>query len=1139
MSRRRTIIRLSAVLASLALGWACGGDSATAPPTLEPARPTTVTVSPATHGLTALGATVQLSAEVRDQNARVMAGATVTWTSSANSVATVDASGLVTAAGNGTATITASAGPASGSAVVTVTQSVASVEVSPSVDKLTALGQTVQLTAEAFDENGYAVAGAEFSWESSDVAVATVDAGGLVTGVAAGMATITASAGEASGSAVVTVMQSGASVEVSPSAQTIALGSTLQLTAEAFDENGEAVAGVEFSWESSDAAVATVDAGGLVTGVAEGVATITASAGSGQGTAKVTVADLDRAALVALYEATDGPNWVNNEGWLTNAPLGDWYGVDVDGRGRVVRLDLSGRFDRGWVSHGLSGPIPSELAGLSKLESLNLKSNALMGAIPPEFGDLASLRSLDLAVNRLSGPIPREFGNLVRLNELWLSGNRLSGPIPPELGNLVNLTVLNLNGTDLSGSIPESLLQITGLSEFNFNETIDLCAPGTADFVVWLQGIDDVTGPYCSESEAEVLELLYQASGGSDWTNSSGWFETPVLAEWYGVATNSLGGVVALDLTDNGLAGRLPAELGSLAEMTTLRIGGNALAGRLPLSLAGLSLVELHYADTGLCAPMEPWFQAWLNGIPSREGTGAKCALTSDRDLLVEFYRATGGPDWYNNNNWLTDAPLRSWHGVNTDSQGRVTELRLGSNGLAGPIPPQVISFTRLRDLSLWGNELSGPIPPELGSLANLRVLFLTQNALSGPIPPELGELANLQLMLVGANPLTGSIPAELGNLANLRTLDLGGNALTGSIPSELADIAKLEGLYLRDNDLTGSIPPELGRLFSLETLRLDQNSLNGSIPVELGDLRRLTNLNLSYNNLTGPLPPGLGDLVALETLFLDSNHLSGPVPADFAGLANLSPTIGLTRAVGGQLRVRGTVARGFRAPSFKELTWHFVNLGTGYVLQGSPDLLPERSWNVSGGLEWSPRPQVRIDVEAYSNRVDDLIEPGFVGNTPSGLLIYSPRNVSDLTTRGLEVSVHAVSSRGDIVAGYAYLDARSPDSDTPLDRRPKHSARVRGSWAVTVPTTMRFDVTAHYTGQAPVLGAARGGQISQTGIQERFAAVDLQWSADVWPNLEVITGVDNVFDARPGGWHGLIERRYRVSVAVKELFGS
>ncbi len=103
MSCRRTIIRLSAVLAVVALTKGCGdGDSPAAPPTPEPARPTTVTVSPATHELTALGTTVQLSAEVRDQNARVMAGATVTWTSSANSVATVDASGLVTAAGNGT-----------------------------------------------------------------------------------------------------------------------------------------------------------------------------------------------------------------------------------------------------------------------------------------------------------------------------------------------------------------------------------------------------------------------------------------------------------------------------------------------------------------------------------------------------------------------------------------------------------------------------------------------------------------------------------------------------------------------------------------------------------------------------------------------------------------------------------------------------------------------------------------------------------------------------------------------------------------------------------------------------------------------------------------------------------------------------
>ena len=191
------------MLAVVAFAAGCGdGDSTTAPPTPEPARPATLTVSPATAELIALGATEQLSAEVRDQNSSVMAGATVTWSSGSASVATVDGMGLVTAVGNGEATITASTGSASGSAVVTVMQSVVSVEVSPSVDELTVLGATVQLTAEAFDENGHAVAGAEFSWESSDVAVATVNAGGLVTAIAEGVATITASAGEASGSAV-------------------------------------------------------------------------------------------------------------------------------------------------------------------------------------------------------------------------------------------------------------------------------------------------------------------------------------------------------------------------------------------------------------------------------------------------------------------------------------------------------------------------------------------------------------------------------------------------------------------------------------------------------------------------------------------------------------------------------------------------------------------------------------------------------------------------------------------------------------------------------------------------------------------------------------------------------------------------
>ena len=289
MSHHRTIIRLSVVLVALALAWACGGgdDSPTAPPTPEPARPTTVTVSPATVELTALGMTVQLTAEVRDQNTRVMAGATVTWS-------------------------------------------------------------------------------------------------------------------------------------------------------------------------SGDASVATVDASGLVTGVAEGVATVTASAGSAQATAEITVADLERAALIALYEATDGPNWVNSENWLTDALLEDWNGVDADISGRVVELDL--------LANNLSGPIPPELGNLTSLEGLQLSENDLTGPIPPELGNLTSMRNLDLAGNNLTGALPAELAGISTLRQLSLGNNSgLSGPLPARLTNL-RLEVLVADGTDL-------------------------CAPQDAVFQAWLQTV--------------------------------------------------------------------------------------------------------------------------------------------------------------------------------------------------------------------------------------------------------------------------------------------------------------------------------------------------------------------------------------------------------------------------------------------------------------------------------------------------------------------------------------------------------------------------------------------------------------------------------------------------------------------------
>ena len=143
----------------------------------------------------------------------------------------------------------------------------------------------------------------------------------------------------------------------------------------------------------------------------------------------------DRAALVALYHATDGPNWTDNTNWLSEEPLSEWHGVATKMMpARVTELNLG--FNQ------LTGEIPVELAQLSQLRWLALSDNQLTGEIPVELGNLSQLTVLFLSSNQLTGEIPVELGNLTQLLYLALSGNQLTGEIPAELGNLSQLTVL-------------------------------------------------------------------------------------------------------------------------------------------------------------------------------------------------------------------------------------------------------------------------------------------------------------------------------------------------------------------------------------------------------------------------------------------------------------------------------------------------------------------------------------------------------------------------------------------------------------------------------------------------------------------------------------------------------------------------
>ncbi|MDE2663333.1 MAG: Ig-like domain-containing protein [Gemmatimonadota bacterium] len=676
-------------------------------------------------------------------------------------------------------------------------------EVAPGSVVFTALGDTETLAATVRDRDGAVLPDAAVTWSSSDPAVASVEAG-TVTALSNGEASVTATSGSASGAAAVRVEQVAARLNAVPrNVQFSATGDTARLSATVYDANDHEVAGATVEWSSSDSRVATVSDGGLVTAVSAGTAEVVAVSGAAQDTVAVNVDSTDRGILAAFYHAAGGPSWRHSDNWLTDAPLREWYGVEAGTDDRVIRLELR--------ENGAVGTLAPELGRLSHLETLDLFRNKLTGRLPPELGNAVRLREIDLGHNQFRGPIPPELGRLkslrlLNLEYMWLSGsvpaelgalselqflnfysNTLTGRVPPELGNLRNLERLVLADNQLTGSIPPTFTRLENLSDFRWHRNDGLCAPGTEEFEVWRRG-RRTDGPRCDAADRATLEYVFENLSGESWTRATGWLGDGLLDRWYGIDTDSLGRVEALDLSNNGLEGRLPDQISELTSMTTLRLEGNRLLyGPIPQSFTALPLREFRYGGTDLCEPNAPTFQAWLNAIPDRQGADEPCPELSDRDILAMLYEATGGSAWTDNTNWLSDAPLGDWYGVETNGEGAVTELVIYGNNLRGRIPPEIGELEALTILDLDFNWLRGPVPAALADLERLRILSLHSNQLEGSIPPELGTLPALEVLKLRDNRLTGRIPPTLGELTPLVELWLNTNRLEGPIPPELA----------------------------------------------------------------------------------------------------------------------------------------------------------------------------------------------------------------------------------------------------------------------------------------------------------------------------------------------------------------
>ena len=382
--------------------------------------------------------------------------------------------------------------------------------------------------------------------------------------------------------------------------------------------------------------------------------------------------ETDREALVALYNAADGPNWSNNTNWLSDEPSGEWYGVGTDRSGRVLSLFLG--------DHQLSGEIPAELGNLANLQELFLSSNQLSGEIPAELGNLANLETLGLDGNQLSGEIPPELGNLANLEALGLSGNQLSGEIPPELGNLANLEALGLSGNQLSGEIPAELGNLANL------ETL---------------GLDG------NQLSGEIPAEL-----------------------------GNLANLKSLYLHDNQLSGEIPADLGSLANLEWLWLKENQLSGCVPEGLRDVATNDLRWLRLPFCgaavtpAPTMPPTPPASSFVSVSAGGYHTCGLRSDGSVACWGYNGDWNGQATPPSGSFTSVSAGERHTCGLRSNGSVACWGYNGEGQAAPSAGSFVSVSAggyhicgVRSdgsVACWGANRLGQATPPAGSFVSV-----------------------------------------------------------------------------------------------------------------------------------------------------------------------------------------------------------------------------------------------------------------------------------------------------------------------------------------------------------------------------------------------------------------------------------
>lgn len=189
---------------------------------------------------------------------------------------------------------------------------------------------------------------------------------------------------------------------------------------------------------------------GSVTALSVGTATITATVGDKSATCEVSV-QIPRETrvkeiLTEIYNAMDGPNWVQNKNWGSDEPLNNWAGVHYS----VGNLSLD------FLYFGLKGDIPEIIGELTELTFFRIREPGITGTLPQSFSNLTNLKELRIVETAITS-LPDIFAPLTGLERVSIETNyNMSGPLPESLGSSKRLVELSIFSNGFTGSLPES-----------------------------------------------------------------------------------------------------------------------------------------------------------------------------------------------------------------------------------------------------------------------------------------------------------------------------------------------------------------------------------------------------------------------------------------------------------------------------------------------------------------------------------------------------------------------------------------------------------------------------------------------------------------------------------------------------------